>query len=63
MANNTTFSFVEAQKEIESIVESLKNDEIDIDIMSAKVARAVELINLCKEKLRSTEKNINDLLQ
>jgi exodeoxyribonuclease VII small subunit len=63
MANKQEFSFAEAQKEIETIVESLKSDEINIDAMSAKVERAIELIHLCKEKLRTTEKNINDLLQ
>jgi exodeoxyribonuclease VII small subunit len=63
MANKQEFSFAEAQKEIETIVESLKSDEINIDAMSAKVERAIVLINLCKEKLRTTEKNINDLLQ
>jgi exodeoxyribonuclease VII small subunit len=56
-------SFNEAISQVEEIIVSIENGEPDIDILSAKVKRASELITLCREKLRETEKKIEDIMQ
>jgi exodeoxyribonuclease VII small subunit len=56
-------SFNEAIARIEEIVKSIENGEPDIDRLSGKVKEASELIKLCKEKLRETEKKIEDIIR
>ena len=54
-------TYEEALRELRSIVEQLQNNAISIDDLSAKVKRANALIRFCKEKLRSTEADIQEL--
>lgn len=53
----------EAMEEIESIVNEIENEAVDVDALTQKVRRATALIKFCKEKLRKTEKEIKDILR
>jgi len=53
----------EAVAEIEQILESIDQEEIDIDDLAAKVARAVTLIQVCQERLRATEASVVQALE
>ncbi len=55
-------SYSEAIKEIELIVHEIERETIEIDTLSSKVKRAVELIKDCKRKLRKTEAELNNVL-
>ncbi len=55
-------SYTEAAAEIEEILESIENEELDVDALSEKVKRASALIKLCKEKLSTTQKEVEDIL-
>lgn len=55
-------SYQEAFKELESIINEIENGETGIDELSAKVKKAAELVKICKEKLRSTENEIDKIL-
>ena len=59
----TDFSYEAAREELENILAELENGETGIDDLAAHVRRASELIRLCREKLRSTEKEVQDILQ
>jgi len=48
--------------EIESILESFEMKEIDFDQVREKIIRAVELINQCKSELKTSEEEIQKLL-
>jgi len=61
MAKKKT-SYRDAVLEIEQIMQKLENEELDIDELSVNVKRASELIKHCKEKLHSTEKEIDHIL-
>lgn len=61
MANNKVVSYAEAQHEIEEILERLNNEQLDIDALSNEVARAIELINICKKRLTKAETDVNKL--
>ena len=54
-------SYNKAVEEIEEIIENLNNDNMDIDKLAKEVKRASELINICKEKLRDAEKEIDKI--
>lgn len=54
-------TYAEAQSEIEEILEKLNNEELDIDTLSSQVARAIELIKICKTRLRKVENEVEQL--
>lgn len=55
-------TYNEAIQEIEKIMSLIESEELDVDELSTKVKRAVELITECKEKLRATEEEIEKIL-
>ena len=60
-AKNMTYK--EAIAEIEKILKSLREEQNSIDTLSERVARATELIALCREKLRKAEADVNKVLE
>lgn len=52
-------TYESAAEELQQIVEDLRSDEVTVDEMTAKVKRAAELISFCKDKLHTTEQQLN----
>jgi exodeoxyribonuclease VII small subunit len=57
------FSFSEAVNEIEKILRNIESGNLNIDILSAEVKRASELIRECQKKLKTTEDEINAIFK
>ena len=55
--------YSEAIKELNSILEGLESERIDVDEVSLKVKRAVELIRLCREKIAKTELEVKKIVK
>ena len=55
-------TYEKAITELQDIVTDLQHEVVSIDDLSEKVSRAAELIKFCKEKLRTTEIEIKNLL-
>jgi exodeoxyribonuclease VII small subunit len=55
-------TYEEASKELESILENLRNDEVSIDKLEKVVTRAAALSKFCQDKLRNTEKKVQDII-
>ena len=55
-------TYNDAITELESIVEQIESEEIDVDLLAEKVKRASYLIKLCKAKLKGTEGEVKKLL-
>ena len=49
--------------ELQEILSSLQNDELSIDELTNTIKRSTELLELCNSKLRSTEKEVNLVIQ
>ncbi|HPH16282.1 MAG TPA: exodeoxyribonuclease VII small subunit [Bacteroidales bacterium] len=49
--------------EIEKIIKEIEQGEISIDTLSQRVKKAMELIDVCKTKLQTTETELQKLLQ
>lgn len=47
--------------EIEKIMAKLRSESIDVDTLAAEVKRASELIEMCKQRLRTTEEEVRKL--
>ena len=56
-------TYKEAIEEIEKILRSLREEQNSIDTLSERVARAPELIALCREKLHKAENDVNKVLE
>lgn len=49
--------------ELEEIVNEMEDASISVDELSVKVRRAAMLLQFCKNKLTSTEQEVNDVLK
>jgi exodeoxyribonuclease VII small subunit len=43
--------YAEALAELEGILDELDGDEVDVDVLGARVRRAAELLRLCRERI------------
>lgn len=55
-------TYSEAFEELQQIVSEIESGEISVDQLSEKVKRATLLIRICKQKLTTTEEDVNRLL-
>lgn len=49
--------------QIEQILDRFRREEMTIDELTAAVARATELITLCRERLHKTEKELQKIAE
>ena len=56
-------TYKDAVEEIESIVEEIENEDVDVDILAGKVKRATFLIKYCKDKLKKTDDEVKKALK
>ena len=54
-------TYESAFAELQQIVRDLQEEAVGIDELTAKIARAAELIRFCREKLRMTEEEMAKL--
>jgi len=62
MSTKKGLTYKEAITEIEEIMAKLERDDIDVDELSKDVSRAAFLIKYCKDKLRHTEEEVNNII-
>ena len=53
----------EAMLELQNILDGLESEQIDVDEVSLKVKRAVELISFCREKIEKTELEVRKIVK
>lgn len=56
-------TYKSAMEEIESLVKLLEENKLDVDELREKVKRIAVLVEFCKEKLHSTEEEVNKVLK
>tara|TARA_R110000868_G_scaffold350118_1_gene611370 strand:- start:237 stop:437 length:201 start_codon:yes stop_codon:yes gene_type:complete len=61
--SKTKISYDASFEELQEIMQDLQEDEISVDDLTAKVKRAAELLKMCNQILRDTEKNVGDLIK
>lgn len=54
-------TYTEAMAEIEQILDRFRREEMTVDSLTREVARATELIALCKERLGKTEDELKTI--
>ena len=61
MKKQPGMTYESAFAEIQQIVRDLQDEGVGIDELTAKIARAAELIRFCRERLRMTEEEVAKL--
>lgn len=62
MANKKE-TYQQSIEELRQIIEDIESEEISVDELDKKVKRGAKLIQQCKEKLKSTENSVNQVLE
>ena len=60
---NDELNYTSAFEELQAIVTEIEQGEITVDELSEKVKRAAQLIKICKQKLTTTEEDVNKILK
>lgn len=55
-------NYEEAVQQLESIVQRMENDELDIDELTTELKKAQQLIKMCKAKLTKVDEDIEKIL-
>jgi exodeoxyribonuclease VII small subunit len=55
-------SYEQALNELRKIAEAIENESVSIDELADKVKRASELVEYCRQKLRSTEAELDKVI-
>jgi exodeoxyribonuclease VII small subunit len=61
MKKQPEMTYESAFAELQQIVRDLQDEAVSIDELTAKIARAAELIRFCRERLRMTEDEVSKL--
>ncbi len=61
MSKDPTYG--EAMDEIEEILEKIESGELDVDELTDKVKRVASLLDTCKKKLKTTETEIQKVIE
>jgi len=56
-------SYSKAIEELNEILEGLQSERVDVDEVSEKVQRAIELIRACREKINKTELEVKKIVK
>lgn len=60
--NDQALTYEKAYTELQELIAEIERGEISVDVLAEKVKRATELIRFCQEKLRSTEMDVQKIL-
>ena len=55
-------TYAAAVDELEGILAELEGDRLDVDQLAERVARAAELIRLCRERIRATRLEVEQIV-
>ena len=53
----------EAIQQIEQILSQIEQEELDVDDLTSKVQRVSELLTICRNKLRTTEQEVEKIMK
>lgn len=54
--------FTDALDELNTIVEELEADDVDVDVMAQRVERAAFLVALCRDRLDRTRYKVEEII-
>lgn len=58
MTESNSLGYTAAMEELEQILQEIEADDVDVDVLTERVARAAELIRLCRERIAATRTEV-----
>jgi exodeoxyribonuclease VII small subunit len=55
-------TYAEAQAELDAILHELDGDEVDVDVLGARVRRAAELLRLCRSRIAAARFEVEQVV-
>lgn len=52
----------EAMEELEAILAELEGDDLDVDVLAARVQRASELLKTCRERIVRAQQDVDRIV-
>lgn len=63
MNEEHTPTFSNAMKELETILERIEGEQVDVDELASQLRRAAELLDLCRQKIRRADTEVTQIVQ
>lgn len=54
--------YAEALAELESILEEIEDDAVDVDVLAARVKRAAELLRVCRGRITAAKVEVTQIV-
>lgn len=54
--------YADALRELEQILHEIDDDEVDVDVLGARVRRAAELLRLCRERIAAARFEVEQIV-
>ena len=61
-ADTGEISYADAQAELDAILHELDGDEVDVDVLGARVRRAAELLRLCRSRIAAARFEVEQVV-
>lgn len=52
----------EAMGELEAILGEIEADDVDVDLLAARVKRAAELVRICRQRINDTQVQVEQIV-
>ena len=62
MTKKKEITYSDALTEMESILEKIEHEELDVDELSSTLKRVSYLMKICRQKLRTAESEVEKIL-
>jgi len=62
MSELASLAYQDAVKELETILKRIEGEGVDLDALAKDVERAAQLITLCRDRIRSTEAQVRNVV-
>lgn len=54
--------YAAALAELESILEEIEDDAVDVDVLAARVKRAAELLRICRSRITAAQVQVTQIV-
>lgn len=63
MTDQDDVAYSDAIEELETILEEIEGDDVDLDDLAEKVERASALVGICRDKIDNTEMQVKSIIE
>ena len=61
-ANESEPGYAETMAELEVILDELEGDQLDVDLLAARVQRATELLKICRTRITRAQHDVDRIV-